>query len=65
MRKIFAILSTIVTIFAIKEIIFISNTMNVDFAGQRNRLLLVALTITIPLIILTLWLWISKRKTEE
>ncbi|MBC6111370.1 hypothetical protein ACFOG5_22510 [Pedobacter fastidiosus] len=64
MRKILAVLCTVITIFAIKETVYIFTSTDADIVSQRNQLELTALSITVPLIILTLWLWISSRKIK-
>ncbi|PWS26069.1 hypothetical protein DHW03_18665 [Pedobacter yonginense] len=65
MRKIFAILFTVITVFAIKETVYIFTSTDADIANQRSQLELTALSITVPLVILTLWLWISSRKIKQ
>ena len=63
MRKVFAILFTIITIFAIKETYYIFTSTDAEIVSQRNQLILVALSITIPLAIFTVWLWRPKRRS--
>ncbi|PWS30004.1 hypothetical protein DF947_20685 [Pedobacter paludis] len=65
MRKILAVLCTVITVFAIKETVYIYTSTEADIVSQRNQLELTALSITIPLVILTLWLWISSRKIKQ
>lgn len=65
MRKILAALCTVITVFAIKETVYIFTSTDADIVSQRNQLELTALSITVPLVILTLWLWISSRKIKQ
>lgn len=60
MKKVLAIILTLITLYAIKEtvVIFISN--EAEIASHRKQLILIALSITLPLIILSLWLWRPK-----
>lgn len=62
MRKILAIICTIITLGALKETIRIFTSTGQDIVGQRPILIVIALSITIPLLILTLWLWSPGRK---
>ncbi len=62
MRKILAILFTLVTIFAIKETFYIFTATDPDIIKKKTQLSIVAISITLPLIVLTLWLWNGKRK---
>ncbi len=57
MRKVLAIIFTIITVFAIKETVYIFNSTDAEILAHRSQLILVALSITIPLSIFTLWLW--------
>ncbi|MES2653709.1 MAG: hypothetical protein V4663_18360 [Bacteroidota bacterium] len=65
MRKIFAVLFTLVTIFAIKETFYIFTATDPDIINKKARLSIVAISVTLPLIVLTLWLWSGKRKQAE
>lgn len=62
MRKLFAVLSTIITLFAIKETVYVFTSNEADMVKQKAIMVVIALSITIPLIILTLWLWSPGRK---
>ncbi|WP_199121035.1 hypothetical protein [Pedobacter sp. ASV28] len=62
LRKILAITCTLITLFAIKETIFIFTTSQTDIVEHRDQLKLVSLSITIPLMIVSLWLWRPKPK---
>jgi len=62
MRKLFAVLSTIITLFAIKETVYVFTSTDADMVKQKAIMTVIALSITIPLIILTLWLWSPGRK---
>ena len=61
MRKILAILFTLVTIFAIKETFYIFITADSEIVAKKTQFGIVALSITIPLSLFTLWLWKGKR----
>ena len=65
MRKVFAILCTIITLGALKETIRIFTTNDADVAGQRPILIVIALSILIPLIVLSLWLWSPRKKDTQ
>ncbi|MGN8057764.1 hypothetical protein ACTJKN_15900 [Pedobacter sp. 22163] len=62
MRKLFAVLSTVITLFAIKETVYVFTSTDADMVKQKAIMTVIALSITIPLIILTLWLWSPGRK---
>ncbi|RZK44253.1 MAG: hypothetical protein EOO90_00900 [Pedobacter sp.] len=64
MRKIIAVLFTVITIFAIKETIYIFTSTDPDIAQKKNQYSIVALSLTLPLSLFTLWLWSGKRKSE-
>ncbi len=65
MRKILAILFTLVTIFAIKETFYIFTTSDPDIINKKAQLSIVAISVTLPLILFTLWLWIGKTKQPK
>ena len=65
MRKVLAILFTIITIFAIKETVYIFNSTDAEILSHRSQLILVALSITIPLSIFTLWLWRPRPQNKN
>ncbi|TKC04594.1 hypothetical protein FA048_19215 [Pedobacter polaris] len=65
MRKVFAIISSIITIFAIKEGYHIFTSSDKDIISQRPILIVIALSIIIPLIVLSLWLWKPKNNNPE
>ncbi|WAC39196.1 hypothetical protein [Pedobacter sp. SL55] len=64
LRKIIAVLVTLITLWAIKETVVIFTTTDADIAQKRALLKLVSLSITIPLIIASLLLWRPKREEE-
>ncbi|TDG36313.1 hypothetical protein EZJ43_07235 [Pedobacter changchengzhani] len=64
MRKILAVLCTILTVFAIKETVYLFLSKDADIIAQKTQLQITALSITIPLIILSLWLWSPKKKED-
>ena len=65
MRKVLAIISTLVTLFVLKETYYIFTTTDTEILKQRGQLILASVSIVIPLLILTLWLWRPKRKQVD
>lgn len=65
LRKIIAILVTLITLWAIKETIVIFTSTDADIVAKRDQLKLASLSITIPLIIISLLLWRPKPKGED
>lgn len=61
MRKIFAVLCSLLAIYAIKETVVIFISDNAEVITKRPILIVIALSITIPLIFLSLWLWKPKN----
>lgn len=62
MRKVLAFITSVVTLFAIKEGYHIFTSTEKDIAGQKPILMVIAFSIIIPLILLSIWLWRPKRK---
>lgn len=65
MRKILAILCTLVTLYAIKETFVIFTSNDAAITAQRPILIVIALSISLPLALLSLWLWRPKNKNIE
>lgn len=65
MRKLLAVLSTIITIFAIKEAVYVLISTEPDMVKQKPILIIIALSICIPLILLSLWLWSPRKKNND
>lgn len=65
MRKIFAVVCTILTLFALKETVNIFIADEADIVKQRSIFIVIALSISIPLVILTLWLWKPRNNQEQ
>lgn len=65
MRKVLAIISTLITLLALKETYYIFTTTDPEIIKQKGQLILVSFSIVIPLLILTLWLWRPKRKQVD
>lgn len=65
MRKVFAIIFTIATFFAIKETIFIFTSSDADIIAKHTQLKLASLSIAIPLVIISFLLWRPKQKGEK
>ncbi|RZL36799.1 MAG: hypothetical protein EOO96_06260 [Pedobacter sp.] len=61
MRKIFAILCSLLTIYAVKETVVIFISDNAEVIAKRPILIVIALSITLPLAFLSLWLWKPKN----
>lgn len=65
MRKVLAILFTIISLFALKETFYIFNTAEAEIVAHHKQFKIVALSVLIPLTLFTLWLWSGKKKTEN
>jgi len=65
MRKIFAVICTIITLFVLWESVNIFITDEVEIVKQRSIFIVIALSIAIPLIILTLWLWKPRNNQNQ
>ena len=65
MRKILAILCTLITAYALKETFVIFTSKEAEIVAQRPILIIIALSITLPLAVLSLWLWKSKNNKIE
>lgn len=65
MRKILAIICTIITLLAIKESIYIFTTNDALIVAKKAQLGIVAVSIILPLLILSFWLWKPKNKAEN
>lgn len=65
MRKILAIICTIITLYAFKETFIIFISKDAEIIAQRPILIVIALSICLPLILLSIWLWRPKNKKIE
>lgn len=65
MRKVLAIILTLITLYAIKETVYIFISSDAEILSHKRQLIVIAFSITFPLIILTLWLWRPKPKTNN
>lgn len=65
MRKILAVICTIITLYVIKETFLIFTSNNAEVVAQRPILIVIALSIGLPLILLSIWLWRPKNKNIE
>lgn len=63
-KKIFALILTLFTLYAIKETVVIFTSADAEIVAHRKQLIPIALSITVPLIVLSLWLWRPKPKNE-
>ena len=57
MRKCLAIICTLITLFVLKETIYIFTTTDKTIVAQKAQLGLVAISIGLPLLLLNFWLW--------
>ena len=64
-RKIIAVILTLITLYAIKETVVIFISSDAEIVNHKKQLILIALSITIPLFFLTLWLWKPKVPNAE
>jgi hypothetical protein len=64
-RKILAVILTLITLYVIKETVVIFISSDAEIANNRKQLILIALSITVPLFFLTLWLWRPKTPNDE
>lgn len=60
-RKVLAVVVTLITLLIIKETIFIFATSAPDIVANGQRLKIASVSICIPLIILCFWLWSPKN----
>lgn len=65
MRKVFAVICTIITLFAIKEAVYVFTSTEPDMLKQKPIMIVIALSICIPLVILSLWLWSPRKKNNN
>jgi presenilin-like A22 family membrane protease len=65
MRKILAVICTLITLYVIKETFLIFTSNNAEVVAQRPILIVIALSIGLPLILLSIWLWRPKNKKIE
>jgi len=65
MRKVFAVISTLITLFVLKETINIFTTTEADIVKQRSIFIVIALSLSVPLVILSLWLWKPRNKNDR
>ncbi|WP_316801364.1 hypothetical protein [Pedobacter frigidisoli] len=64
MKKVFAILSTLITLYILKETYVIFTSLEPDIVKQRPIFIVIYLSILIPLIVLSFWLWSPRRKDD-
>jgi hypothetical protein len=65
MRKVLAVILTLITLYAIKETIYIFISNDAEIVTHKRQLIVIAFSITFPLILLTLWLWRPKPKMNN
>jgi len=65
MRKVFAVICTLITLFVLKETINIFITDETDIVKQRSIFIVISLSISIPMVILTFWLWKPKNNQKQ
>ena len=62
MKKVLAVIVTIITIFVIKEGYHIFTSTEKDIAGQKPIFMVIAVSLIVPLVLLSLWLWRPKKE---
>jgi hypothetical protein len=62
MRKILAVICTLLALLAIKESAYLLTTSDAEILAKKTQLSIAAISITLPLIILSLWLWRPRDK---
>ena len=65
MRKVFAIITTVLTFLALKEGFTLLMSEDQSIAGQKPILIVIAISIILPLLFLSFWLWSPKNKKSE
>jgi O-antigen/teichoic acid export membrane protein len=65
MRKVFAVISTLITLFILKETITVFFTDEADIVKQRGIFIVIWLSIFIPFSILSFWLWAPRNKNKD
>lgn len=65
MRKIFAIITTILTFLALKKGFTLMMSTDKDIAGQKPILIVIAISIILPLLFLSFWLWKPKKDSSD
>jgi hypothetical protein len=61
MRKLFAIIFTVITLLALKETIYIFKSTDAAIVAKKSQLGIAGISISLPLLILSLWLWKPKN----
>lgn len=65
MRKIFAIITTILTFLALKEGFTLLMSTDKAIAGQKPILMVIAISIILPLLFLSFWLWRPNKNKSD
>ena len=65
MRKVFAIITTILTFLALKEGFNLLMSTDKAIAGQKPILIVIAISIILPLLFLSFWLWRPNKKKAD
>lgn len=65
MRKILAVIFTLLALLAIKESAYLLTTGDAEILAKKTQLSIAAISITLPLIILSLWLWRPRDKKNS
>ncbi len=65
MRKIFAIITTILTFLALKEGFTLLMSTDKAISGQKPILIVIAISIILPLLFLSFWLWKPKKNNSD
>ncbi len=66
MRKVFALITTVLTFLALKESFNLLMSTDKTIAGQKPILIVIAISIILPLLFLSFWLWRpTKNKADD
>ncbi len=64
-RKILALVVTVITLWLIKETVFIFTSNDADIVAKRGQLQIASVSLSIPLTLLSFWLWRPRAKNEN
>lgn len=65
MRKVFAIITTILTFLALKEGFTLLMSTDQSIAGQKPILIVIAISVILPLLFLSFWLWKPQNNKSQ
>lgn len=64
-RKILAVLVTLLALYCIKETVYIFLSKEAEVLSHKRQLLVIAFSITFPIVLIALWLWKPKGPEED